>query len=114
VVVGAENEGERAREEVLTLVPELSLQPELVEVCRRICENSAVPLPVALRAALPPGIDAGRYRVLEPSPGWSWEAGGTVTRKNLGRALGPDGLRAAETEGRVVLSPSAPPPATTE
>jgi primosomal protein N' (replication factor Y) len=114
VVVGVDNESERAREEVLALVPELSLQPELVEVCRRICENAAVPLPVVLRAALPPGIEAGRYRVVEPGPGWSWESGATVRRRALERALGTDGLRAAEAEGRVVLAPSAPQPATVE
>src|SRR5918997_441372 len=55
VVVGVENESERASEELVALVPELSVQPELVKVCCRICENAAVPLPVALRAALPSG-----------------------------------------------------------
>jgi primosomal protein N' (replication factor Y) (superfamily II helicase) len=114
VVVGVDNESERAREEVLALVPELSLQPDLVEVCRRICENAAVPLPVVLRAALPPGIEAGRYRVIEPAPGWSWESGATLRRRALEHALGTDGLRAAEAEGRVVLAPSSPQPATVE
>jgi len=114
VVVGVENESERAREEVLALVPELSVQPELVEVCRRICENAAVPLPVVLRAALPPGIETGRYRVVKPSPGWPWEIDATVTRRAVERVLGADGLRAAQEEGRIVLAPSAPSPATVE
>ena len=114
IVVGTERESERAREEVLSAVPDLSLQPELVDLCHRISENSAVPLPTVLRAALPPGVEAGRYRVLKPSPGWSWKVDSIVTRAALRRALGPDGLRAAEMEGRIVLSPSAPRPATVE
>ncbi|CAA9445938.1 MAG: Helicase PriA essential for oriC/DnaA-independent DNA replication [uncultured Rubrobacteraceae bacterium] len=114
MVLGTENKGDRAREEVLSVVPDLSLRPELVEVCRRLCENSVVPLPVVLRAALPPGVETGRYRVIEPSPGWPWEIDATVTRVVLERALGPDGLRAAEAEGRIVLAPAAPQPATVE
>ena len=96
------------------MVPDLSLQPALVELCRRIQVNTALPLPAVLRAALPPGIEAGRYSVVEPSPGWPWEVGSSVTRPALERTLGPDGLRAAQAEGRVVLAPSAPQPATVE
>ncbi|MDQ3498099.1 MAG: hypothetical protein M3514_11490 [Actinomycetota bacterium] len=114
VVVGIENESARAREEVVSVVPDLSLQPELVEVCSRIHASAAVPLPAVLRAALPPGIETGRYRIIEPSPGWPWEIDATVTRPALERALGPDGLRAAEAEGRIMLVPSAPQPATVE
>ena len=114
IVVGTERESERAREEVLSAVPDLSLQPGLVDLCHRISENSVVPLPTVLRAALPPGVEAGRYRVLKPSPGWPWEVDNIVSRAALQRALGPDGLRAAEVEGRILLSPSAPQPATVE
>jgi primosomal protein N' (replication factor Y) (superfamily II helicase) len=95
-------------------VPDLSLQPALVQLCRWIHANTAVPLPAVLRAALPPGIDAGRYRVIEPSPGWPWDVDSHVTRTALERTLGRDGLRAAQAEGRVVLAPSAPQPATVE
>jgi primosomal protein N' (replication factor Y) (superfamily II helicase) len=108
VVVGAEGEGDRAREDLLSVVPELSLRPELVEVCHRISENAAVPLPTVLRAALPPGIETGRYRLSKPLLDWAPET--SVTRTTLKRALGPDGLHAAEAEGRVVLVPSAPRP----
>jgi primosomal protein N' (replication factor Y) (superfamily II helicase) len=114
IVVGTQEESARAREEVLSTVPDLSLQPELVELCRRICENAAVPLPTALRAALPPGVEAGRYRLLKPSPDWPWEVDSLVPRAALRRVLGPAGLRAAQTEGRIVLAPSAPGPATVE
>jgi primosomal protein N' (replication factor Y) (superfamily II helicase) len=114
VVVGTERESDRARAEVLSVVPDLSLQPELVELCRRICDNAAVPLPTVLRAALSPGIDAGRYSVLNPSPDWPWERKSIVTRTTLKRTLGPDGLRTAETEGCIVLAPSAPEPAAVE
>jgi primosomal protein N' (replication factor Y) (superfamily II helicase) len=114
IVIGTEDDGDRAREAVVSVMPELSLQPALVELCRWIQANTAVPLPAVLRAALPPGIEAGRYRVVEPSPGWPWEVGSSVPRAALERTLGLDGLRAAQAEGRVVLVPSAPEPATVE
>ncbi|HEX2741813.1 MAG TPA: hypothetical protein VHM69_15325, partial [Rubrobacter sp.] len=83
VVVGTERASEQAREDVLCAVPDLSLRPEIVELCLRIGEYAAVPLPTALRAALSPGIDAGRYRVLKPSPDWPWERNKLVTRTAL-------------------------------
>ena len=110
IVIGFEGQGDRASEDVLSVVPDLSLGPDLVEICLAVSENAAVPLPTALRAALPPGIDAGRYLVLRPMPGHPWEPGSTVTRTTLKRALGPDGLRKEESRGRIVLSPSAPQP----
>ncbi len=114
IVVGTEDESDRAREAVVSVVPDLSLQPALVQLCRWIHANAAVPLPAVLRVALPPGIETGRYRVIEPSPGWPWDVDSSVTRAALERTLGPDGLRAAQAEGRVVLAPSAPQPATVE
>jgi primosomal protein N' (replication factor Y) (superfamily II helicase) len=114
IVVATEEESERAREAVVSVVPELSLQPALVRLCRWIHANAAVPLPAVLRAALPPGIEAARYRVIEPSPDWPWDVDSSVTRAALERTLGPDGLRAAQAEGRIVLVPSAPQPATVE
>jgi primosomal protein N' (replication factor Y) (superfamily II helicase) len=114
IVVGTEHESDLASEAVVSVVPDLSLQPALVELCCWIHANAAVPFPAVLRAALPPGIEAGRYRMIEPSPGWPWDAGSRVTRAALERTLGPDGLRAAQAEGRIVLVPSAPQPATVE
>jgi primosomal protein N' (replication factor Y) len=114
IVVGTEDESDRASESVVSVVPDLSLQPALVQLCRWIQANTALPLPAVLRAALPPGIDAGRYRVIEPSPGWPWDVDSHVTRTALERTLGRDGLRAAQAEGQIVLAPSAPRPATVE
>jgi primosomal protein N' (replication factor Y) (superfamily II helicase) len=114
IVVGTEKESDRAREELLSTVPDLSLRPDLVILCRRISENAAIPLPVVLRSALPPGIETSRYRVSKPSSGWPWAADSSVTRATLERALGPDGLRAAEAERRVLLAPSTPRQATVE
>jgi primosomal protein N' (replication factor Y) (superfamily II helicase) len=114
IVVGTEDESDRAREAVVSVAPELSLQPALVQLCCWIHANAAAPLPAVLRAALPPGIEVGRYRVIEPSPGWPWDVDSIVTRAALERTLGPDGLRAAQAEGRIVLVPSAPQPATVE
>jgi primosomal protein N' (replication factor Y) len=114
IVVGFEGDGDRAREDVLSVVPDLSLGPDLVRLCLAISDNAAVPLPTALRAALPPGIDAGRYRVLRPIPDHPWETGSTVTRTTLKRTLGPDGLREEESRGRIILWPSAPQPRAVE
>ncbi len=114
IVVGVEKEEDNAREEVLSVVPSLSLQPELVDICQRISDNAAVPLPAALRAALPPGIETGRYRVLEPLDDWPGEVGARATRAALKRALGPDEFCSAEAEGRIVLDLSDPQPATVE
>ena len=114
VVIGFEGDRDLAREDVLSVAPDLSLQPDLVKVCQRISETAAVPLPTALRAALPPGIDTGHYRVLQAIPDQTWDAGTTVTRTSLKRILGPDGLRDAESRGFVVLDPSAPQPRAVE
>jgi primosomal protein N' (replication factor Y) len=109
VVVGTEG-GQSARvlEDVRSVAGDLSLPPDLVEVCRRVCENAAVPLPAVLRAALPPGLETGRYRVLKPIPGGHWQTNDVVTRTALKRALGPEALRAAEADGRVELVPASP------
>ena len=114
IVVATEEESERAREAVVSVVPDLYLQPALVRLCHWIHANAAVPMPAVLRAALPPGVEAGRYRVIEPARGWPWDVDSSVTRATLERTLGPDGLRVAQAEGRIVLVPSAPQPATVE
>ena len=114
VVVGLEGDKDLAREDVLSVVPDLSLRPEQIEACLKISETAAVPLPTALRAALPPGIDTGHFRLLEEIPNQPWEAGTTVKRTSLKRALGPDGLRKAESRGRILLDPSAPEPRAVE
>jgi primosomal protein N' (replication factor Y) len=111
IVVGTEGEpGARALEDIRSVADGLSLPPGLVEVCRRVCENAAVPLPVVLRAALPPGLDTSRYRVLRPIAGRSWRTNEVVARAALKRALGPEALRAAEAEGRIEMAPAAPGP----
>ena len=114
IVVATEEESERAREAVVSVVPDLYLQPALVRLCHWIHANAAVPMPAVLRAALPPGVETGRYRVIEPARGWPWDVDSSVTRATLERTLGPDGLRVAQAEGRIVLVPSAPQPATVE
>jgi primosomal protein N' (replication factor Y) len=106
IVVATEEAEGRAREDLTSVAVGLSLPPDLVELCERISETAAVPLPVVLRAALPPGLDTGRYRVLEPAPGWRWRKGELVGRTALKRALGREGLREAEADGRIALSPA--------
>ncbi|HET6886079.1 MAG TPA: hypothetical protein VFH32_07605, partial [Rubrobacteraceae bacterium] len=114
VVVAAETNYENARESLRDVAGNLSLPPQLIEVCSRIARSAAIPLPVVLRAALPPGLNTSRYRVLEPAPGWPWGRGELVTRAALKRELGPERLREAEAEGRVSLSPAVPEPAQLE
>ena len=114
VVIAAEAADANAREDLRDALPHLSLPPDLVEVCTRVSEAAAVPLPVVLRAALPPGLNTGLYRVAGPAPGWSWKAGDLVSRAALKRALGTEGLAAAEASSRVTLHPTAPEPAKVE
>jgi primosomal protein N' (replication factor Y) (superfamily II helicase) len=114
IVVATERATDHAREDLRSIAEGLSLAPDLVELCTWISETAAVPLPVVLRAALPPGLDTGRYRILEPAPGWPWRKNDTVGRTALKRLLGSDGLRVAEETGRIVLAPAPPERATVE
>lgn len=114
IVVGYDDESDRELEVLRAVEPGLSLPRGIVGLCRRICDASAVPLASALRAALPPGLETTKYRVVEPAPGWKWEAGSIVGRVALRRTLGKEGLKAAETEGRIRLSPRVAAPTRTE
>ena len=114
VVVGPDPQPARAREEISSVQNGLSVPPDLLEACLRISESYAVPLPTVLRATFPPGLDAGRFLVVRPDTDWSWEAGSVVSRAEIKRALGPDGLRAAEAGGQVSLSPAVPERKTVE
>ena len=114
IAVATAAEDANARENLRDIVTGLSLSPDLVELCGWVSEAAAVPLPVVLRAALPPGLNTGRYRVLEPAPGWPWESGDVVGRTILKRRLGPEGLRKAEADGRFTLAPAVPEQVTVE
>ena len=114
VATSAANEDDGAREELGTVLAGLSLPADLVGLCRRVSEAAAVALPVVLRGALPPGLDAGRYRVVSPAPGWPWERGEAVGRATLKRLLGPEGLREAEARGSIALDPALPERPTVE
>src|SRR3712207_658331 len=91
IVVATERVTDHTREDLRSIAEGLSLAPDLVELCTWISETAAVPLPVVLRAALPPGLETGRYRILEPAPGWPWRKNDTVGRTTLKRLLGSDG-----------------------
>jgi primosomal protein N' (replication factor Y) (superfamily II helicase) len=108
VVLGDEDDHDRAREDLFSVADGLSLPRDLMNACLGISETAAVPLPVVLRAALPPGLDVSSYRVAQPAPRWPWDPGSVVSRTALKRVLGADGLREAEAEGRVLLAPSMP------
>ena len=108
IVLATEAEDGHAREDLWAVVGELSLPADLVELCRWVSRASAVALPVVLRAALPPGLNTSRYRILDPAPQWPWRSGSFVGRATLKRALGREGLKAAEVEGRIELAPVTP------
>ncbi|MGF1471892.1 MAG: hypothetical protein ACFB50_09160 [Rubrobacteraceae bacterium] len=114
VVVEVKERGEDSREHLRGVIGSFSVPPGLVEVCQKLSESFVIPLPNILRAALPPGLNAGSYRIVEPDPGWPWKAGGLVGRTTLRRALGSRGLQAAENEGRLKFAASLPEPRLTE
>lgn len=107
IVVGFERGGEddRTLKELRTVARGLSLPATLVKLCARVADAWALPTQTALRAALPPGISTAACEVTRPAPGWPWKRGETVLRSGLRRALGAAGLKAAEEEMRVILSP---------
>lgn len=106
-VVGVDDE-QRPTEEIRGLAPGLSLDAAMIEVCQRVSEAAAAPLAGVLRAALPPGLNASRYRVVDPAPDWRWKPGRLLGRTTLRRALGSEALKLAERDGRVALAPEAP------
>ena len=115
VVVGVDEEDQdRELEELRDVFEDLSLDASTVEDCRWVHEVSAVPLAHVLRAALPPGLDAGSYRVLHPAPDWPYERGDIATRTALRRTLGADRVKGAESSARIELSPRLPKPTSEE
>ena len=114
VVLGPDPQEGRAREEISSVHHGLSLPQDLLEACLRISESYAIPLPTVLRAALPPGLDTGRFVVVRPDKGWPWPAGSVVSRAEIKKVLGPDRLLAAEAGGLVALSPAVPDRKTAE
>jgi primosomal protein N' (replication factor Y) (superfamily II helicase) len=115
VVVGFERAiRDRPLEELRAVAEGLSLPESLVELCGWTAGAAALPLHAVLRMALPPGLGISLYEVRRPAPGWSWKVGTTVTRAQLRRALGGEGLKAAEQAGRIVFAPAAPARRTVE
>ena len=108
IVVGFEREDGRDLKEIRTTVRDLNLPPNIVKLCAWAAKAAAQPLQAALRAALPPETNASTYRIISPTPDLPWTAGATVGRAELRRALGAEGLKGAEEEGRVVLEPKRP------
>lgn len=114
VVVGFEYTAEHELEEIYSVAEGLSLREEMVDLCGWISENTALPLAVVVRAALPPGMDTGSYRVSGPLAGWPWREGALVRRAVARRRLGAAGLVAAEREKRLELVPVLPAPEETQ
>ena len=102
--------GGKATEDIREVLGELSPGARITRLCGWVSEAAAVPLPTVLRSALPPGLIAGRYRIMAPDPGWIWPEGSIVERRVLLDTLGGEGLKAAEAEGRIELDPAPPEP----
>lgn len=107
-IVVAIGDGERASEDIRSVHREHSLPAEIVELSLWISNAAAVPLTSVLRAALPPGMNTSSYRILNPLPGWPWQAGKIVSRPALRRTLGGEGLRTSEEEERIELAVQEP------
>jgi primosomal protein N' (replication factor Y) len=103
--VALEGGEDREHEKIWQIHEALALPPEIVEVCRRVAEENALPLAAVLRAALPPGLGTDRLRIMEPSADWPWRSGSLVGRATLRKALGHQALLEAERNGRVALDP---------
>src|SRR5918998_2243951 len=115
IVVGFERASrDRPLEELRAVAEGLSLPERLVELCGWTAGAAGLPLHAVLRMALPPGLGISLYEVHRPAPGWSWKGGSTVSRSQLRRALGGEGLKAAEKAGRIVFAPAAPARRTVE
>lgn len=110
IVVDVCEKSEHSREYIHEVVDDLSITPGLCEACCRLSELFAVPMPSVLRLALPPGLNASRYRIVDPAPDWTWKAGSMISRSTLKRELGGEGLKAAEDEGRLSYAVPTPDP----
>lgn len=108
VVRFKEEARDRSLEELRGVTNGLSLSEDLVKLCGWTAGAAALPLHAVLRMALPPGLRTSLYEVRRPAAGWSWGAGAVVTRSQLRRALGGEGLKAAEMAGRVTFAPAPP------
>lgn len=109
VVELGDADDERATESLVSVWDELSLPEDIVRLCEWAAGQSAVSVASALRAALPPGIEADRYRIVRPRRGWKWGEGDLVGRAELKRILGETATAAAEAGERIELSPRLPP-----
>ena len=114
IVIDVVDAGEHSREYLRDVLDELSITASLAEVCCELSDSFAVPIPSVLRMVLPPGLNTNRYRIVEPAQDWSWKPGCMVGRTTLRQALGSEGLKAAEDEGRLRFAIPTPKPRYTE
>lgn len=109
IVVDHDHEADiHALEDIRAVIGDLTLSAEVVEACRWASEAAAIPVAMALRAALPPGLKTSSYRVISPLANWHWQKDEIVSRASLRKALGDTGFKEAERTGRVELAPALP------
>lgn len=108
LVVGFEEVGQRQLKEIRAVAGELSLPESIVELSGWIAGCAALPLQAVLRMALPPGLNTSVYTVHRPASDWPWRRGTELSRAELRRSLGGEGLKDAEKSGRIAFSPTVP------
>ena len=108
IVVGFEEVGERPLKQLRDVAEGISLPESLVKLCGWVAGAAAQPLPAVLRMTLPPGLAATTYEIHWPAPDWPWRTGTVVSRTELRRTLGGEGLKAAEETGKVALALALP------
>ena len=108
LVVGFEEAGQRLLKEIRAVAGELSLPESIVELSGWIAGCAALPLQAVLRMALPPGLNTSVYTVHRPAPDWPWRRGTELSRTELRRFLGGEGMLDAERSGRIAFSPTIP------
>ncbi|HZC18645.1 MAG TPA: hypothetical protein VE225_02960 [Rubrobacteraceae bacterium] len=115
IVIGFDEPGDdHIFQEIRDVAGRFSLPEGLVKLSSWAAGSAALSLHAVLRMALPPGLDVSSYEVRRPAPHWRWRVGSCVSRTQLRRSLGGEGLKAAEERGMVELSPTLPQRRTVE
>ncbi|CAN5504756.1 hypothetical protein BH20ACT10_BH20ACT10_07780 [soil metagenome] len=114
VEIADEADDGRATESLVSVSDEVSLPEGIVRLCEWAAVRTAISTAAALRAALPPGIETDKYRIVRPRRGWRWNEGSLLGRAELKRVLGETAMKAAEAVGRIELFPRLPRPGTEE
>lgn len=110
IVVDVVDGSDNSREYIREVLPEFSISQSLAEVCSELSELFAIPVSTISRTALPPGLNIGRYQMIDPEQDWPWKRDSMLSRARLKSLLGGEGLKTAEDEGRIKFTIRKPEP----